>query len=499
MQPVDTSVTKHVRAKPGESSVHLDQAGVRGLPKPTKEQGSRLWLDDQLPGFCVQITYTGTRTFRLRYRKAGKWYSVKIGRWRDGKEPVGKIDPGGSSGQRGLTAAQARAKAAELRRELDGGGNPARDAKLKEAEQAIAERGLVKVKDAWRDYMAYAKGRGTPMAASSIDQAQKSYANHIEPRMGDRYLSSLTSEDVEVLAGEVGKIRRMRGKRQEGGPSAARHAIAHLSAFLTWAVKRKLVDTNVAKMIDRGDVLAPENKRERYLNPKEWAAVMHELDDWPYVTKRGSRFADTKTVRLDAPQLRQLVSCEALRIALVSGARKSEVFKMRWADVDMESGWWKKPKATVKTGKGHEVQLPAMALDSLRKLKEAHGDPLFPFPGKLRLDKLQAGQKPKGEEGGPIQDVHELWGRIRRKLGLDDVTIHDLRHTAASVLISHGASLFEVGEALGHTQAQTTMRYAKLLREAKQKTASRMDAFAAENYKPQADGAKSAKRPNRVR
>jgi integrase len=53
--------------------------------------------------------------------------------------------------------------------------------------------------------------------------------------------------------------------------------------------------------------------------------------------------------------------------------------------------------------------------------------------------------------------------RIQKQCGLQDVRIHDLRHTFASLLVSGGASLEMVGKLLGHSQMQTTLRYAHLM------------------------------------
>lgn len=471
------------RAKQGEAAVFLDTAAVRRLPVPSR--GSRLWLDTEIPGFGVQVTYGGTKTFRLRYRRAGKWYSLKIGRWHDPGERL-KPTRGAQQKSEGMSAADARSMAAELRRQINAGGHPGFDAKTRAAEQQLAERGMVTVRQAWVEYAGasdvpgYVATRARPMSPKSIGQARTTYENHIEPRIGSRAMSGITPDDIEQIATEVGKVRQRKG-RKVGGPAAARHVVAHLSAFFTWAMKRRIVKENPAKSINREDVLEPAPKRERYLKPAEFGRVLKALDEWPYVAKRGSRFAATKEVRLEQPQTRQLVSCEAFRVGLFTAARKSEVYQMRWVDVDFDARLWRKPASTMKSGKRHEIALNQTVLESLRKLRAAHQDPVFPVPGKKRLDALLGGRKLKGEEGGPIKDAHELWGRIRTSIGLDDVTIHDLRHSAASVLISSGHTLEEVGEQLAHANPQTTKRYAHLMIERKRAMADSMEAFAAKN------------------
>ena len=68
-----------------------------------------------------------------------------------------------------------------------------------------------------------------------------------------------------------------------------------------------------------------------------------------------------------------------------------------------------------------------------------------------------AGVPHQGRDGYP-----RTWERIREEAGLVDVRFHDLRHSYASLLVNDGVELLTVGKLLGHTQAQTTMRYAHL-------------------------------------
>jgi hypothetical protein len=65
--------------------------------------------------------------------------------------------------------------------------------------------------------------------------------------------------------------------------------------------------------------------------------------------------------------------------------------------------------------------------------------------------------------GQPVQEIRRFWARIQKDIGIEDVRIHDLRHTFASLLVSGGASLEMIGKLLGHSQMQTTQRYAHLM------------------------------------
>ena len=70
---------------------------------------------------------------------------------------------------------------------------------------------------------------------------------------------------------------------------------------------------------------------------------------------------------------------------------------------------------------------------------------------------------PGDAEGKPLQDIKRFWEDVRTKAELPGVRIHDLRHTFASLLVSGGMTLPMIGKLLGHTQVQTTQRYAHLL------------------------------------
>lgn len=69
------------------------------------------------------------------------------------------------------------------------------------------------------------------------------------------------------------------------------------------------------------------------------------------------------------------------------------------------------------------------------------------------------------DTGKPFNSIYNSWNTARKRAGLEDVRIHDLRHSFASFLINGGRSIYEVGELLGHTQVKTTMRYAHLANE----------------------------------
>jgi integrase len=166
-------------------------------------------------------------------------------------------------------------------------------------------------------------------------------------------------------------------------------------------------------------------------------------------------------------------SANAIRLLMLTGARRSEVLGARWDMFDLDAGVWVKPSAHTKQRREHRVPLSAPAIELLKKMKVmATGPYVFPSAdGRALTDikrswlsvcrtaglaeqvprRTRSGNVVHGKDGDPLMG----WRATAR--------IHDLRHTFASILTSQGLSLPIVGALLGHTQAQTTARYAHLL------------------------------------
>ncbi len=103
---------------------------------------------------------------------------------------------------------------------------------------------------------------------------------------------------------------------------------------------------------------------------------------------------------------------------------------------------------TTKQRKMEHNPLSPMVIEILTTMAKEKSNSPYLFPGKVK--------------GQPLKDIKKSWATIRQRAELKDFTIHDLRHTYASHLVSSGLSLSIVGKLLGHTQASTTQRYAHL-------------------------------------
>ncbi len=169
-----------------------------------------------------------------------------------------------------------------------------------------------------------------------------------------------------------------------------------------------------------------------------------------YVEKRRERFLTRDeliklggvlaTAERDKTETEHVVA--AFRLLIFTGCRMSEIRDLKWDYVT--NTHLELPDS--KTG-ARMIPLPPEARRILKTLTRAGKNP-YVIVGEI------AGQQ--------MQDLEKPWRRIRKAAGLEDVRIHDLRHTYASNAIMAGLPVPVLGKILGHTQIQTTMRYVHL-------------------------------------
>nr|WP_269516746.1 site-specific integrase [Candidatus Paracaedibacter acanthamoebae] len=170
----------------------------------------------------------------------------------------------------------------------------------------------------------------------------------------------------------------------------------------------------------------PEERRDRWLNDEEMDRLWQSLDQYP-----------------------NHLTAYVFKFLLLTGARKGEVLNATWDQFDLGKGIWTKPSHLTKQKKKEYLPLSEKALsvlDEIQKFKAP--DSPYLFSGRVA--------------GEPLKEVKTFWKNIIKKAELENVRIHDLRHTHAAHLVSSGLSLSIVGNLLGHTQAITMQRYAHL-------------------------------------
>jgi integrase len=164
---------------------------------------------------------------------------------------------------------------------------------------------------------------------------------------------------------------------------------------------------------------------------------------------------------------------------------------MRWADVDLNKGIWSKPPSSTKQKEAHEVPLAAPVKQLLTEIRQSQSTKQQPLPEYVF---------PGNGANGHVVEVKKAWRRICKDAGIRDLRIHDLRHSFASSLASDGASLPLIGSLLGHSNPNTTSRYAHLLDDPQRKAVERVgEAIAAAGRPaPAPRSARSAPRQRRA-
>ena len=151
---------------------------------------------------------------------------------------------------------------------------------------------------------------------------------------------------------------------------------------------------------------------------------------------------------------------------MLTGCRRNEILTLRWEDVRLEAQELRLRDS--KTGP-RTVSLSPEATAVLAALPRLPDNP-WAIPG----------TKP----GARLSSIFEPWRRVRARAGLDDVRIHDLRHSYASRALALGESLPVIAKLLGHAQIQTTARYTHLTRDAVKDAATRVADGIAEDILP---------------
>ena len=248
---------------------------------------------------------------------------------------------------------------------------------------------------------------------------------HILPALGTTQVARLERADVARLH------HRMRAT-----PVAANRVLALLSKMCAlaeqWGLRPQ--GTNPVHGIER----YPEKARERHLSPEELGRL-------------GATLRHAETRRTTHPSALALV-----RLLLFTGAREGEILGLRWEQIDWTRGTARLQDS--KTG-AKTIYLSPPALEVLHALRTRTDGP-WCLPGK--------------HPSRPLVPPQRVWRRLRHEAGIDDVHLHDLRHTFASVGAREGLSLPMIGALLGHTDSATTQRYAHLVNDPVQEAANQV-------------------------
>ena len=188
----------------------------------------------------------------------------------------------------------------------------------------------------------------------------------------------------------------------------------------------------------RSVVKYPARRRERFLTDAEFDRLGRVLDEAP--VRGGASPA----------------AIAAIRLLMLTGCRKNEILALRWEDVGLEAG--DLTLADAKTGP-RTVSLSPAAVKLLAGLPREPGNP-WVIPGH--------------KAGTHMRTIDDAWYALRARAGLDDVRLHDLRHSYASGGLLVGEGLTMIGKLLGHNKVETTARYAHLANDPLKAAANRI-------------------------
>lgn len=388
--------------------------------KPDSAADVFLW-DTEAKGFGVRVKPSGSRSFVLSYYAPGVHQKRR-------RLTIGSYGP--------LTVEEARKKALELLARIANGEDP--------AVQAADDRRAIRYETVAALFPMYLQDGIGIRRPRTLRNYETLGRLHILPVLGHLPVARVTSKEVTALH------RSMRAN-----PTNANRVLQLIKAFFYWLERQGLFSgENPARKTER----YPERVRERFLTVEEMARLGEAL-----------RVAETKGLE-PAPQHRKptgsrrirnagMFTAEArpaspsavaaLRLLMLTGWREKEALTLRWDAVNFELS-----TATLEDTKaGRSIRPLSAAALQLISAQTRLSSSEFVFPGKAL--------------GKPLQEIQRLWYAVRTAAGLQDVRLHDLRHSVASTAAAQGHSLFLIGKLLGHKDLRSTARYAHLADDAR--------------------------------
>lgn len=397
--------------------VSLTKRIVDGAKPATRDY--QIW-DAKVRGFGVRIYPSGVKAFVLQYRNsAGRTRKIALGRYGI------------------VTVEKAREKATKLLGAIVDGGDPSHDKRENRNAQTVGELADL--------YLSEGSVEKPNKKLSSWVTDRSNIDRHIKPLLGARLARGLTPLDVarfqsDVAAGKTAKDEKTgpRGRAiVTGGMGIASRALSVLSAMMTFGHGRGIVTGNPTKGVEpfRG------RKKERFLTESEVAVLGQALFE------------------MERDGALPWVASAAIKLLLLTGARRGEILALRWEEVDLDRGCLRLKDS--KTG-AKVIRLAAAALSLLATLPRSCEWVLPAAKGSghyIGLPKHWDAVRARANAIAASRAVRE--GRsVKEVASFDDVRLHDLRHSFASFAVQSGGSLFLVGKVLGHKQARTTERYA---------------------------------------
>ena len=387
---------------------------VKELPAPAA--GNRVTYNSDVTGLGVRVTTARRHTYVFRYRTKGtgteRTHTIgDAGHWQ-----ADAWRPGA------WTLKAARKEAGELRRTVDGGGDP--------MGALHAMRAAPDVANLWAIFSKEWLPSKRPSTAADYKRQAVQY---IVPKLGNHTVAAVTRDQIKAIHKGIAETH----------PYMANRVLALLSVMFNLAIEKGMRTDNPCARIQK----EPEEGRQTYLDPDQIGRLAEVLAAHP-----------------------EKISAAAIRLMLLTGCRRNEALASTWAEFDLKAGVWTKPSTNTKAKRVHRVPLSVAAVDVLKEMQAEAAR--MRKEGIITPYVFPSGKK----QAEALKEVRRTWASVCKTAGLSGVRLHDLRHSFASALVSGGVGLPAIGAMLGHSQPRTTHRYSHLyddtLREAAEKVSA---------------------------
>jgi integrase len=370
---------------PAPEKRKLTKRTIDAIPSPAGDERVVIH-DSEVKGFSIRIS-RGARTFYLYRWIGGRPQRIRLGGYPELTPEAARRLAEKCNGE----AAQGKDLAAERRRRRQ----PNRtDPTLGEVFDHTLEQHWKPTCRTWKEQ-------------------ERLFETYTPKSWKARRLSSLSKVDV---------LERHRAIGKEHGPYVANRWRGVLHRL--FEVASEDFDFAAGNPVRKVKPFA-EAERERFVTPEELPRLFDAID-----AAEDVRIADF------------------LRLALLTGARKSAILRMRFADVDLGRAVWTIPATDSKNGSPVHVPLVAEAVEVIRSRLVAAGGREWVFPGR--------------HGKGHLTDIRKPVAKVFTAAGLEGVRLHDLRRTFGSWQAANGSSELLIGKSLGHRNSRSTAVYARL-------------------------------------
>ncbi len=300
-----------------------------------------------------------------------------------------------------VTIETARTTAAKIINDIASGTNPAEQKRIKKAEMTFS--------DLFAEWVKECKAKGK----KSLGNDERNYRLHLQG-VAKKKLSDIERQHIRTLHRKIGTA---------SGIYQANRVLALTRAVFNFGIKTLDIPglTNPAA----GLKMNREESRDRRLHPDEMPRFFEALATEPNRDMR-----------------------DYFMLSLLTGARRSNVLAMTWAEVNLDRRTWTIPGSKAKAKDNITVPLTSAAIEVLQARREASGAQGWVFPGSGAT--------------GHLVEPKKAWKGLLQRAGIEDLRLHDLRRSLASFQIDAGVSLAVIGKGLGHHSQQTTAVYARL-------------------------------------